>query len=496
MTNRVALIFGFLFLSLHLSARDKVYFIKDSLKYLLWSGDSSVLVMAVSDSVRLPITEDSTLVIPASVTVDGRTYMVEGINDNGFRYRPEIKHVILSEGISFTEEYAFQQCVNLESVHFPTTFSWTDPSSFVGCSQLKSITVEDGNKEFDSRDNCNALIKTDDNELVLGCRYTRIPNGITTIGQCAFSGQRHMSGINIPEGIKKIDNVAFDGCTGLKHIILPSSLESIGGASFGGCTSLEELVIPANVSNVDEYIVAGCHNLKRIIVSPDNKTFDSRDNCNAIINTKEDCIVTGCENTVIPDNVKKIGPSAFSGSSLTRIFIPASIMQIAETAFTNCRFCTSIEVAPGNPVYDSRENCNAVIETSTGTLVKGCARTTFPSDVSRIGNYAFSAMVMPSYYVIPEGIVSIGHHAFSSCNFRFLMLPESLKEIENSTFTFCMQLEEVEMNSTDISIGAMAFNHCYSLRSVRLPQRTRFANSEVFHDTPYQEIYEREYGKP
>lgn len=496
MTNRFALVLGFLFLSLYSPARDKVYFIKDSLKYLLRGGDSCVLVMAVGDSVRLPITEDSTLVIPASVTVEGRTYGVEGIGDNGFGYRPEIKHVVLSEGILFTREDAFRRCVNLESVHFPTTFNWTDPSSFIGCSQLKSITVEEGNEDFDSRDNCNALIKTEDKELVLGCRYTRIPDGITTIGQCAFSGQRHMSGINIPEGIRTIDNAAFDDCTGLKYITLPSTLESIGNASFGGCTSLEELVIPANVSTVGEYIAVGCHNLKRIIVSPDNKTFDSRDSCNAIVNTKEDCIVTGCRNTVIPGNVRMIGPGAFSGSSLTRIFLPASVMQIAETAFTNCRFCTSIEVARDNPVYDSREDCNAIIETSTGILVKGCAQTTFPSGVSRIGNYAFSAMVMPYYYVIPEGIVSIGHHAFSSCNFRLLVLPKSLKEIENSAFTFCRLLEEVEMNSTDISIGAMAFNYCYSLRSVRLPHRTRFANSEVFRDTPYQDIYEREYGKP
>lgn len=479
-------------------AGNRIFIVKDSLKYCVREYDhgTNVSVMAVADSVRLPVTEDGTLVIPASLTIEGHTYKVEDIEQRGFHYHPEIKHLMLNEGIRFIGERAFESCINLESIHFPTTLMGLDASAFVNCSMLASIIVDNGNEMFDSRDSCNALIKTEDNELVLGCWHTHIPKGVVTIGQCAFSGQRRMSGINIPEGVREIGNGAFSDCSGLKHAYLPLSIKGIGNGTFAGCTSLEELTVPANVQEIGERITLGCHNLKRLTVSPDNKTFDSRDSCNAIVRTQENCIVAGCGSTVIPNSVEKIGEGAFSGSALTRIFIPAGVTQIAETAFNNCNFCSSIEVAQTNPVYDSRSGCNAIIETATGTLVKGCGMTVFPVGVGKIGDYAFCGMTMPANYCIPEGVSSIGSHAFTGCNFRSLLLPESLREIGSSAFTFCRHLENVEMKSSNISIGSMAFNYCYSLLSVRLPHHTTYANSLTFQYSPYQEIHDREYGKP
>ena len=143
-----------------------------------------------------------------------------------------------------------------------------------------------------------------------------------------------------------------------------------------------------------------------------------------------------------------------------------------------------------------RFGCNAIIETATGTLVKGCGMTVFPVGVGKIGDYAFCGMTMPANYCIPEGVSSIGSHAFTGCNFRSLLLPESLREIGSSAFTFCRHLEDVEMKSSNISIGSMAFNYCYSLLSVRLPHHTTYANSLIFQYSPYQEIHDREYGKP
>lgn len=501
MTNRNIFVLFLTFFSMLTQltlAKNRTFIVKDSLKYCIREYDhgTNVSVMAVADSVRLPVTEDGTLVIPASLTIEGHTYKVEDIEHRGFRCHPEIKHLMLNEGIRFIGEQAFGSCINLESIHFPATLCYMDASAFVDCSMLTSIIMENGNEMFDSRDSCNALIKTEDSELVLGCWNTHIPTGVATIGQCAFSGQRRMSGINIPEGVREIGNGAFTDCSGLRHVSLPSSLEGIGNGTFAGCTGLEELTVPANVREIGERITVGCHNLKRLTVSPDNRTFDSRDSCNAIVRTQENCIVAGCGSTVIPNSVEKIGEGAFSGSALTRIFIPAGVTQIAETAFTNCRFCSSIEVAQTNPVYDSRSNCNAIIETATGTLVKGCGMTVLPVGVGKIGDYAFCGMTMPANYYIPEGVSSIGGNAFTDCNFRSLLLPESLREIGSSAFTFCKNLEEVEMNSTDISIGSMAFNYCYSLLSVRLPHRTTYANSEVFQYTPYQKIHEWEDGKP
>lgn len=485
-------------ISLSAFARQSVtYYIKDSLKYCVREDSSSVMVsvMAVADSVRLPVTKDGTLVIPASFSIEGHTYNVEGIEGDGFCLHPEIKHLVLNEGINYVGEYAFVQCVNLESIHFPSTVDWIGISAFKDCGMLTSITVEDGNDTFDSRSNCNAVIDTDDDKLILGCRSTQIPEGIVTIGTGAFDGQQKLDRIILPNSIKEIGNYAFINCTGLKHVTLPDSLETILNQAFAGCTSLEELFIPASVSEIEERIVAGCPRLKRIVVSPENRTYDSRNHCNAIIRTKDDCLVAGCSSTTIVDGIRSIAKQAFYYSNITHINIPASVTQIDEDAFSGCRFCIAIDVAPGNPVYDSRKECNAIIETATGTLVKGCGMTTFPSGVSKIGKYAFYGMTMPANYIIPEGITAIMDEAFSCCNFYSVVLPKSLRDIKFYAFANCMQLTRIEMNSTDLHIGWCAFNHCYSLCAVRLPQNVTFERADAFDYTPYKEVYEREYGK-
>ncbi|MBR6648096.1 MAG: leucine-rich repeat domain-containing protein, partial [Bacteroidaceae bacterium] len=142
-----------------------------------------------------------------------------------------------------------------------------------------------------------------------------------------------------------------------------------------------------------------------ITVSKDNPVYDSRDNCNALIETATNTIIRGCENTVIPNSVTTIGKGAFRRCSaltnvtipnsvtsigdyafyfcdaLTGITIPNSVTCIGEAAFSNCSALTSITVSKDNPVYDSRDNCNAIIETATNTIILGCKNTVVPDGV-------------------------------------------------------------------------------------------------------------------
>lgn len=497
MTNRSVLTI-FLYLSALCSmAQEEVSYVKDSLKCCIkeYRSDTVAMVMAVADSVRLPVTEDGTLVIPASVTLEGRTYKVKGPATDGFVCHPEIRHLVFSEGVTNVEWKSFSYCLNLESIHIPTTVTWVAPSSFDGCSNLRSITVEKGNAKYDSRNNCNAIIETSNNTLVQGCANTIIPTEIKTIGSSAFEDQQISDSLILPQGIKGIGHYAFRGCTGLRHITLPDSLEFFGTMTFAECTNLQEIFLPEKVEGISGDVFADCPNLRRIIVAKGNETYDSRDSCNAIIETDKDCLVVGCRSTTIVEGIKSIDSQAFFGSSITGIHIPASVTQIGEEAFSDCRFCTSIEVAPGNPVYNSREGCNAIIETATGTLVQGCGKTTFPSGVKKIGNYAFCGMTMPTNYVIPEGITSIGEHAFTGCDLRTVRLPSSLQEIGMSAFSFCNSMESVDMSACrEVYIGRFVFCYCDSLTHVSLPQKGIYAGSDLFDYTPYQEVYEREHG--
>ena len=92
-------------------------------------------------------------------------------------------------------------------------------------------------------------------------------------------------------------------------------------------------------------------------------------------------------------------------------------------------------------------------------------------------------------------LTAIGEYAFTGCRFYSLVLPKSLRDIGFSAFTHCQDMESVVMNCTDLQIGSHAFCYCYSLYAVQLPQNISFKSSNTFEYTPYQEIFEREYGR-
>ncbi len=488
-------ILSFLF-CLQIMGENRIYFIRDSLKYGMWEGDSSVVVMDVSPTEPLPVNGDGTLVIPATVTFEGHDYPVEGVEKYAFYNRMEIRHLVVSDGVWGIREYAFRRCANLESVCLPASLEYIEPTSLAYSPRLQKIVVDAGNSTYDSRDDCNAVIETDNHTLLLGCKDTRIPMGVACIGQCAFEGQLNCDEFFVPEGIVSIEDGAFLDCMGLKHISLPSSLESIGDMAFWGCVSLDSVCIPHAVAQIGKSSFYGCHALKHIEVSAHNPFFDSRENCNAIIRTREDSLVQGCGATRIVEGIKSIGENAFWGSSLTEIHIPSTVTSIAPNAFGRCRFCTSIDVDPGNAVYDSHGDCNAIIETVTGKLVKGCGLTVIPKEVREIGEYAFSGMCMPANFVVPEGVQTIGGSAFSGCNFYNVRLPKSLRSIGSCAFADCKLLNTVDADSPELYVGSDAFRFCYSLESVRLPSRVIFENNTVFEYCPFQKIYEEIYAKP
>ena len=106
---------------------------------------------------------------------------------------------------------------------------------------------------------------------------------------------------------------------------------------------------------------------------------------------------------VIPEGTTTIGDGAFRGcSSLQSITIPESVTEIGDGAFRCCSSLQSIVVAKGNPKYDSREGCNAIIKTATNTLIVGCPSTIIPQSVTEIGSHAF--------YFFGQSLIDIPTH--------------------------------------------------------------------------------------
>ncbi len=309
-------------------------------------------------------------------------------------------------------------------------------------------------------------------------------------------------------GVSIIGNVTFQWCTELESIILPSSISKIEKYSFNSCYALKSIEIPKAVVEIGNNPFTGCRNLASVKVSKDNPKYDSRNNCNAIIETSTNKIVTGCKSTVLPENIKILGTESFSGcismtsfdipnsvttlegsalnrTSLSSIFIPASVTKIGSRILGSCEKLKTINVSAQNSKYDSRDNCNAIIETSTNKLVQGCNKTIIPNTVNTIGYEAFLGCSFESI-IIPNSVTSLDFCSFSNCDkLETINIPNSVLLIGEQAFQGCLSLKSVIIPSSVTSIGDNAFYYCTSLCEVTSYLTNPFEISEnVFGEIP------------
>ena len=156
---------------------------------------------------------------------------------------------------------------------------------------------------------------------------------------------REIKKVVIVDGVTSIGNYAFYACDGLTSVTIPNSVTSIGNEAFRGCGGLTSITIPNSVTSIGNEAFRGCNGLTSIIVEGGNTYYDSRDNCNAMIETKSNTLIVGCKNTIIPNSVTSIGNSAFMYCyGLTDITIPNSVTSIGNTAFYSCSGLTSVTI--------------------------------------------------------------------------------------------------------------------------------------------------------
>lgn len=201
-------------------------------------------------------------------------------------------------------------------------------------------------------------------------------------------------------GLNKIDNEAFSGCTQLSSVRLPLTITEIGYAAFVDCpiTSIE---IPSSVTNIGNQAFLG----------------------------------TSLETLSIPSSVTTVGLSAFNATNLKSVNIPATLTSIGQSAFLNYGL-ESLVVEEGNPVYDSRNNCNALIETSSNTLLTGCNNTVIPETVTSIGEAAFRWMNNLTSITIPASVEHIGNYAFDVSSYLTSIVCEREYAVEAESNIF------------------------------------------------------------
>lgn len=278
------------------------------------------------------------LVIPGSVNYNAHSYSVCSIGFQAFIDCTGLTSVTIPNTITSIGYYAFTRCEGLTSVIIPNSVteirdeafaycygltgsliipnsvSIIDPNAFWGCGGFEQIIVESGNKIYDSRDNCNAIIETGTNKLILGCKSTVIPNSVTMINDYAFSGCAQLTSVNIPNSVTSIGSGAFIGCINLISINIPSSVVSLG----------------SDITDGNPFYNTGWYNRQ-----PDGIIY--LDNCCLGWKGKEPI-----GELKIKNGTRLIAACAFLGcKELTSVFIPGSMRFIGIGAFFYCDKLTS-----------------------------------------------------------------------------------------------------------------------------------------------------------
>ncbi|MCR5532262.1 MAG: leucine-rich repeat domain-containing protein [Paludibacteraceae bacterium] len=354
-------------------------------------------------------------------------------------YNEAIKSVKISSGVTSIGDYAFFGCDNLTSVTIPNSVASIGEYAFYGCDGLTSVTIG---------------------------------NGVTSIGECAFYGCKVLTSVTIGSGVASIGESAFYNCRGLTSITIPNSVTSIGYDAFYGCEGLTSITIPNSVTSIGDGAFFGCEGLTSINVASDNTTYDSRNNCNAIIETSSNTLISGCMNTTIPNSVTSIGNLAFSEcTGLTSIEIPTSVTSIGQYAFYDCKGLTSVTIP------------NSV--TSIGQYAfsncKGLTSVTIPNSVTSIGGSAFSGCTSLTSIEIPNSVTSIGYDAFKGCSkLTSVTIPNSVTSIGESAFHYCTGLTSITIPNSVTSIGNYAFGECTGLTSIEIPNSVTSIGNVAF----------------
>lgn len=208
-----------------------------------------------------------------------------------------------------------------------------------------------------------------------------IPNSVTEIGQQAFACCGNLASVDIPKSVNVIGQYAFGQCKSLSAIEIPDSTTTIVESAFFGCTSLASIKIPSSVTSIGKQAFADCNSLASIIVDKDNKVYDSRENCNAIIETKKNTLISGCKSTKIPNTVTVIGEFAFQGINLesfnipnsvtkiqygavsspliTKVVFPKTLNEVGEASFKYCENLKTVRVPEGCKIHVKRGAYNS-----------------------------------------------------------------------------------------------------------------------------------------
>ena len=340
---------------------------------LLVCFTSSAEDFKVGDFVYVINADNQTVTLLYAYDISGAVSIPESVEYKGVEYR-----------VTIIGEQAFVEHEEITEVSIPNTVTTIGNAAFCDCVALQSISI---------------------------------PNSVTSIGDMAFHGCKEATSINLGNAVKYIGSEAFAGCKKLGSITIPESLTAVGFGAFSGCGSLTNV----DITNLAKWCSISFHD------GGGNPLINAQ---HLYLNGEE------IKDLVVPDEIHTIGAYAFYGyMGLTSVTIPKTTTTIGAKAFTMCRNLENIVIDENNPNYDSRDNCNAVIETETNTLLVGCKNSTIPNSITAIGPYAFEKCFGMTEIAIPESVTRIWQYAFLDCYYlKYISIPKTMNYIGYCAF--------------------------------------------------------------
>ncbi len=321
-----------------------------------------------------------------------------------------------------------------------------------------------------------------------------IEEGVTNIGDSAFSGLYSLTSVTIPSSVTNIRYSAFYNCSSLTSVTIPSGVTNIGASAFYDCRSLTSVTIPDGLLSIGSRAFYNCENLTNITV-PESVTsigfyaFENTAYYNNEDNWHEGALYMGnCLVKVIPDpsaasysiknGTKCIADGAFSNcNELKKITIPNSVTNLGDETFENCSGLINIDI-PNNVTsigYGTFEKCSGLINVDIPNSVTNIGDSAFfdcssltsatiPDSVTSIGDDAFLGCYKMTSVTISDGVTSIGDHAFCRCeSLANVNIPNSVTKIGESAFSLDYNLTRIDIPSSVTEIGKGAFAGCRKL---------------------------------
>lgn len=400
----------------------------------------------------------------------------------------------MSPSLTHIDNHAFFDCINLESVNIPDKVVTIKFFAFYNCKELKEVTIGSSvesieGEVFNHCDKLERIIVKATNPPVCGKNYAFntvdketcrlvVPRESADLYKTAFEWKDFVN-VETLAGMGKcgdnLDWVLYDTgelvITGdgamydyvyedkrakwdnelVKTVRIEGAVTNIGDHAFDECSNMTDIKMPNTITKIGSIAFSSCYALTDMS---------------------------------LPNTVTELGSWAYSHCrSLTKVYIPKSLTDIGNLALIGCENVTSMEVEQGNPVFDSRDNCNAIIMTATNTLVAGSQNTVIPSTVTSIGGSAFYDCKNLTNIVIPTSVTTIESAAFYRCyKLQDVEIPETVTSIGEAAFSFCHGFENVKIPNAVVTIDKGAFEYCNGVKTLVLGSSLTSIGDATFHN--------------